>query len=287
LPTLANISTNTYDAFGNGGAIEYSSLGYTGEYHDPETGFIYLRARYYDPTIGRFASEDPHWNLDNMIYGDPEESETLELAPKAPSYIAIAQSTNLYPYCANNPLKFIDTNGKTASTVLGGAWGFGASAATIDGPFPYGDIVGLVIGVGGTIVAGGIWIYDTITNQISQEKASSTTDTISGTKTDNPNDIIIYRTGSGNATNLTPRDVDTTGLSYSTIKPQSGSYTVTSIDTINSTGVLRAEQDGTTHVSVSPIDPSTMQGWIDSRENASTNPHEYTILLQSISVKIK
>ena len=86
---------------------------YCGEYHDAETGFIYLRARYYDPTIGRFASEDPHWNLDNMIYGDPEESETLDVAPKVPSYIAIAQSTNLYPYCANNPVSFVDSDGES------------------------------------------------------------------------------------------------------------------------------------------------------------------------------
>ena len=86
---------------------------YCGEYHDAETGFIYLRARYYDPTIGRFASEDPHWNLDNIIYGDPEESETLDVAPKVPSYIAIAQSTNLYPYCANNPVGFVDPDGES------------------------------------------------------------------------------------------------------------------------------------------------------------------------------
>jgi len=168
LPTLANISTNTYDAFGNGGAIEYSSFGYTGEYHDPETGFIYLRARYYDPTIGRFASEDPHWNLDNMIYGDPEESETLELAPKAPSYIAIAQSTNLYPYCANNPVSFVDPNGEIVIVMfVSGSAGFAVGGSVqfsvaIDGEgnFYIGPSLSVTASVGASVGAGGILYPD-------------------------------------------------------------------------------------------------------------------------------
>ncbi|HID99841.1 MAG TPA: RHS repeat-associated core domain-containing protein, partial [Thiotrichaceae bacterium] len=31
---------------------------FTGEQHEPQTGLIYLRARYYDPTIGRFITQD-------------------------------------------------------------------------------------------------------------------------------------------------------------------------------------------------------------------------------------
>ncbi|GEB31693.1 RHS repeat-associated core domain-containing protein [Brevibacillus parabrevis] len=31
-----------------------------GEIHDKESGFYYLRARYYDPKMGRFVSEDAH-----------------------------------------------------------------------------------------------------------------------------------------------------------------------------------------------------------------------------------
>ena len=51
---------------------------YAGEYTDEESGLIYLRARYYDPGLGRFISEDTHWNPFNMIYGDnPDEEDKL------------------------------------------------------------------------------------------------------------------------------------------------------------------------------------------------------------------
>ena len=55
---------------------------YAGEYLDKETGNIYLRARYYDPSIGRFISEDP-----------------------------IKDGTNWYVYCSNNPIAFVDPTG--------------------------------------------------------------------------------------------------------------------------------------------------------------------------------
>lgn len=52
---------------------------YRGEYHDLSggagTGFIYLRNRFYDPSIGRFISADPYWNVGNMIFGDLPEND--------------------------------------------------------------------------------------------------------------------------------------------------------------------------------------------------------------------
>jgi len=33
--------------------------GYTGHVNDPDTGFVYMQARYYDPAMGRFLSTDP------------------------------------------------------------------------------------------------------------------------------------------------------------------------------------------------------------------------------------
>ncbi len=55
---------------------------YCGEYFDSETGLIYLRARYYDPAIGRFISEDP-----------------------------VKDGLNWYVYCSNNPVMFVDPLG--------------------------------------------------------------------------------------------------------------------------------------------------------------------------------
>jgi RHS repeat-associated protein len=52
--------TRTYDSFGipSDGATT-PGYAYTGREWDPETGLYYYRARYFDPKIGRFISEDP------------------------------------------------------------------------------------------------------------------------------------------------------------------------------------------------------------------------------------
>lgn len=79
-----------YDAFGNKtekSAPTYENpFGYRGELHDSETGFIYLRNRYYDPSIGRFTTEDP-----------------------------ARDGLNWYIYCENNPVMFVDPWGYWAS----------------------------------------------------------------------------------------------------------------------------------------------------------------------------
>jgi RHS repeat-associated protein len=55
-------SETIYDAYGNVQERTGSSankFGYTGHQMDQETGLIYFQARYYDPSIGRFITQDP------------------------------------------------------------------------------------------------------------------------------------------------------------------------------------------------------------------------------------
>lgn len=71
----------TYDAYGRptsnttAAHLDRPLVGYTGEYTDAETGYVYLRARYLDPVTGVFTTVDPQVSvtLDPFAYagGDP------------------------------------------------------------------------------------------------------------------------------------------------------------------------------------------------------------------------
>jgi len=53
-------ASNSYDSFGNATNTSFSSrYQFTGRELDPVTGLQFSRARWYDPAIGRFISEDP------------------------------------------------------------------------------------------------------------------------------------------------------------------------------------------------------------------------------------
>jgi RHS repeat-associated protein len=84
-----------YDIFGNPTlTIEMyaASIRYAGEFFDTETGLYYLRARYYDPYIGRFISEDTY---EGKIH-DP-------------------LSLNRYTYAHNDPIMYVDPTGHAAT----------------------------------------------------------------------------------------------------------------------------------------------------------------------------
>lgn len=54
-------SARAYDAYGTTATASGTQplLDYAGQYTDPETGYQYLRARYYDPMTGQFLTRDP------------------------------------------------------------------------------------------------------------------------------------------------------------------------------------------------------------------------------------
>ncbi len=75
-----------YDAWGNLTTCDEkvpNRFKFNGQQYDPITQQYYLRARYYNPVIGRFTQED-NYNVDGL---------------------------NLYAYCRNNPVSYVDPSG--------------------------------------------------------------------------------------------------------------------------------------------------------------------------------
>lgn len=81
-----------YDAWGNVTEVtgdrelaEKNRIRYRGYYYDEESGFYYLKTRYYDPEIKRFLNRD-----------------------------CLENESNLYQYCYNNPVNYSDESGMSA-----------------------------------------------------------------------------------------------------------------------------------------------------------------------------
>jgi len=81
----AVVSQTSYDSFGNpSSGASLTRYGYTGREFDSEVGLYYYRARWYDPKLGRFISEDP---------------------------IGLAGGINQFAYVGNNPQNAKDPSG--------------------------------------------------------------------------------------------------------------------------------------------------------------------------------
>ena len=90
------VASYTYDAWGKvltatGTMAEINPIRYRGYYYDSETGLYYLNSRYYDPETGRFVNAD--------------------------SYVSTGQGItayNMFAYCLNDPVNYIDPTGELA-----------------------------------------------------------------------------------------------------------------------------------------------------------------------------
>ena len=90
--------------------------GYTGHEYLPWFGLINMNARLYDPVLGRFLSPDPYVQMPD-----------------------VTQNFNRYSYCLNNPLKYVDKDGKilwfipVIAAVVGGGVNLVANWNNIEG----------------------------------------------------------------------------------------------------------------------------------------------------------
>jgi RHS repeat-associated protein len=89
------VSTRKYDVYGGvrgstgPSGSKHKFVGALGHTSEDETGLVYMRARHYDPAIGRFASEDPAHD-----------------------------GNNWFAYGRNNPVSFVDSTGNSPELVI-------------------------------------------------------------------------------------------------------------------------------------------------------------------------
>lgn len=130
-----------YDAWGNC-TMSSETMDYTvananpirdhGYYYDSDTGLYCCNARYYSPKWRRFISPD------DTAYLDPESVNGL----------------NLYCYCNNDPINYVDISGHSADsiwkTLLGVAVSVGLAAVTISAIIASGGtlLVPVLVGAG-------------------------------------------------------------------------------------------------------------------------------------------
>jgi len=126
---------------------------------------------------------------------------------------------NLFAYCGNNPVRYADYTGENAVDVLKWSWTAAGIVSQLDSPAPGpADVIGLAIGIGGTLVAGIIFISEVLqaktkkqTKTSDKEKASDKPSWVNKDMVDpnltaqqNATRIMNNKYGSGNWNNSNP-----------------------------------------------------------------------------------
>ena len=236
-------SRQHYKPFGSTIETPKDGVGYTGHKFDTDLGLNYMQARYYDPVIGRFYSNDPIGFRD--IY-----------------------SFNRYAYANNNPYRYTDPTGQSSVefkpipgvTIAQNREAHGAAASFTPG-------AGFVEAVGQ--VADGQYAQAAV-SVATELPLAKTAKLFKGAK---GSENLIYRSASGTPNSMTPRPKDSTGLSAANSLENALPGKQQVIDTSKLKNLCAVcDNPKTGHVSITPKDMSQMQGWIDSRGSGTVHP---------------
>jgi RHS repeat-associated protein len=119
------VTTSTAAASCQGSSVA-NPFAFAGREYDSESGLYHMRARYYDPSLGRFLSADP-LDVANLLLAGQNRRAGLALLPSAsaalvryPGLQALRnpQQLNLYSYALNNPLAHRDPSGLTCGVYV-------------------------------------------------------------------------------------------------------------------------------------------------------------------------
>lgn len=307
------IKSYEYDIWGN--STEVSSdpnkpfnnpFKYAGEVEDEESGLIFLRARYYDPSSGRFITEDTY-----------EGQITNPL------------SLNLYTYVLNNPLSYVDPTGHYCQSTNGKYGHSGgcsdpknASRYVPDNIYnankgkPYDEIIRIynrqkeqavkksekIDGSPFTIVtgtaipvpsAGGLAPLVNALVQAMGIAGALSLDSAPSTTSRPKNPTPIFRSGNGGNVNLTPRPgIDANGLSYFTKSGEGWKQVnATLVEAVKETGVFRVATDprDPTHKFILAKDPYEHRIWMATRDGVKNGdePYYLTKILSNITTRLK
>jgi RHS repeat-associated protein len=166
--TGAVVERYKYDAYGRqgimnqNGTVSYSPsdygnfIGFTGRYHDWETGLTYFRTRYEDPQLGRFLNRMPWFGMEGL---ELSNYATLEMSPEWRSFMHgvlrdaagsyIQGRMGLYDFMLQDPANTVEPFSGVGTLTGAGIGTFGGPGGTI-----VGGVVGAIVDAGGYIIVG-------------------------------------------------------------------------------------------------------------------------------------